>query len=214
DPAKWRTNIPTFARVEYDDVYPGIDLVWYGSQRQLEYDFVVSPGADPSAIRLHFTGTDRMELDAAGDLLLHVGAPGGVSPGGTLRQHKPLVYQDVNGSRQEVASRFVLEGQQVHFAVGAYDAGRPLVIDPVLSYSTYLGGSGSDEGYALAVDPATGDALLTGRTTSADFPTADPLQAVNRGSFDVFVTRLNAAGSALVWSTYLPASGFDSRAAL
>src|SRR5262249_44197930 len=131
DPAKWRTKIPTFPRVEYHDVYPGIALVWYGSQRQLECDFVVSPGADPSAIRLHFTGTDRMELDAAGDLLLHVGEPGGVSPGGTLRQHKPLVYQDVNGSRQEVASRFVLEGQQVDFAVEADDGGRPLVDHPV-----------------------------------------------------------------------------------
>src|SRR5262249_13406066 len=117
DPAQWRTNIHTYARVAYDEIYPGIDLVWYGSQRQLEYDFVVSPGADPSAIRLNVSGAEQIELDAAGDLLVHAGEQ-------TLRQHKPFVYQDVNGTRQEVASRFVLEGQQVRFAVAAYDTAR------------------------------------------------------------------------------------------
>ncbi len=219
DPAKWRTNVATFGRVEYDQVYPGIDLVWYGSQRQLEYDFVVAPGADPTQIRLRFAHADRIELDAAGDLLVHVGEPGGagasagragsVSDRSTLRQHKPFVYQTVGSTRQEVASRFVLEGQQVRFAVAAYDPARPLVIDPVLSYSTYLGGSGEDVGTALAVDPATGDVLLTGSTLSTDFPTADPLQASNGGVRDVFVARLNAAGSALVYSTYLGGSGGD-----
>ncbi len=202
DPAKWRTNIHTYARVEYDEVYPGIDLVWYGSQQQLEYDFVVSPGADPSAIRLNFTGTEHIELDTAGDLLVHASDQ-------TLRQHKPFVYQDVKGTRQEVASRFVLEGSQARFAVGAYDATLPLVIDPVLSYSTYLGGSSSDSGSDIAVDPASGDALVTGTTESFNFPTANPLQASNRGQTDVFVTRLNAAGSALVFSTYLGGIGSD-----
>ncbi len=203
DPAKWHTNVATFARVEYDDVYPGIDLVWHGSPRQLEYDFVAAPGADPTAIRLRFAHADRIELDAAGDLVLHTG-------GQELRQHAPVVYQDVGGQRQEVASRFVLEGQQVRFDVAAYDAGRPLVIDPVLSYSTYLGGSYTELGNALAVDPASGDALLTGHTQSTNFPTANPLQASNQGSEDVFVTRLNASGSALVFSTYLGGSGYDS----
>src|SRR5262249_28191917 len=110
--------------------------------------------------------------------------------------------------------RFVLEGGQVRFAVGAYDAGRPLVIDPVLSYSTYLGGSGDDYGYALAVDSASGDALVTGGTFSTNFPTANPLQASNRGSRDGFVTRLRADGSALVYSTYLGGSNEDSGYAL
>ncbi len=144
DPAQWHTGIATYGKVTYDDVYPGIDLVWYGSQQQLEYDFVVAPGADPSSICLGFAGAERVEIDAAGDLVLHLGDPGGVSPGSTLRQHAPFVYQELGGQRQEVASRFVLEGEQVRFALGAYDAGRPLVIDPVLSYSTYLGGRGRD----------------------------------------------------------------------
>ncbi len=210
DPTQWHTNIATFGRVAYDDVYPGIDVVYYGNQRQLEYDFIVSPGADPSAIRLNVSGAERLELDPAGDLLIHAGEPGGVSPGSTLRQHKPFVYQTVGSTRQEVASRFVLEGQDVRFAVGAYDAGRPLVIDPVLSSSTYLGGSGTDGGYAIAVDPATGDALVTGTTQSTDFPTTNPLQATHGGGIvDVFGTRLNAAGSALVFSTYLGGSSAD-----
>ncbi len=207
DPTKWHTNIATFARVEYDDVYPGIDLVWHGGQQQLEYDFVVTPGADPSVIHLNVSGAERLEIDAAGDLVVQAG-------GQELRQHKPFVYQEMGDTRREVASRFVLDGQQVRFAVGAYDAGRPLVIDPVLGYSTYLGGSGSDQGNGLAVDPASGDALVTGWTTSTDFPTANPLQASYRGLTDVFVTRLNAAGSALVFSTYLGGSGTDTGAAL
>ncbi len=207
DPAKWHTNVATFGRVEYDEVYPGIDLVWHGSQQQLEYDFVVSPGADPSQIRLHFAHADRVELDAAGDLLIHVGEPGGVSPGSTLRQHAPVVYQEEGDTRQEVASRFVLEGQQVRFAVGAYDAQLPLVIDPVLVYSTYLGGSRHDDVEGIAVDPATGDALLTGSASSTNFPTANALQPTNHGFGDVFVTRLRADGQALVYSTYLGGGG-------
>ncbi len=216
DPAQWHTNITTFGRVEYDEVYPGIDLAYYGNQRQLEYDFLVSPGADPNVIRLGFAGADRVELDGAGDLVLHLGEPGGVSPGSTLRQHAPVVYQEVGGQRREVASRFVLdeasggrESPEVRFAVGAYDVTRPLVIDPVLSYSTFLGGDSGDSGYGLAMDPVTGDALVTGAAYSADFPTASPLQLTNRGGFDLFVTRLSATGSALVFSTYLGGGGTD-----
>lgn len=200
--AKWHTNVATYARVEYDEVYPGIDLVYYGNQGQLEYDFVVAAGADPDMIQLGFSGAERLEIDAQGDLVLHAGDL-------QIRQHKPLVYQEVSGQRQEVASRFVLEGQQVRFAVGPYDASRPLVIDPVLSYSTYLGGNADDSGYAVAVDPATDDALVTGVTWSTNFPTANPLQASNRGRADVFVTRLNAAGSTLVYSTYLGGIAWD-----
>ncbi len=207
DPAQWHTNIATFGRVQYDEVYPGIDLVYYGNQRQLEYDFVVAPGADPSVIRLNVSGAERLEIDAAGDLLVTAG-------GQELLQHKPFVYQTVGDTRQEVASRFVLEGQQVRFVVAAYDAARPLVIDPVLSYSTYLGGSDWDYGSALAVDPATGDALLTGSTASTNFPTANPLQAGNRGSWDVFVTRLSSSGGALAFSTYLGGNGNDYGEAL
>src|SRR5262249_14239830 len=122
DPAQWHTNVSTFAKVEYQNVYPGIDLVYYGQQGQLEYDFVVAPGADPQVIHLGFTGAEQVTLDGRGDLVLHAG-------GRHLVQHKPVVYQEVNGTRQEVASRFVLDGGQVRFDVTAYDAARPLVID-------------------------------------------------------------------------------------
>ncbi len=207
DPAKWHTNIATFGRVEYDDVYPGIDLVWHGSQRQPEYDFVVAPGADPSPIRLRFAGAERVELDAAGDLVLRAG-------GQEFRQQAPVVYQEAGGQQQEVASRFVLDGGQVRFDVAAYDAGRPLVIDPVLSFSTYLGGSGSDAGRDIVVDPASGDVLLTGETSSPNFPTVNPFQSTYRGNTDAFVTRLRADGTALVYSTYLGGSGDEDRSTL
>src|SRR2546422_4147106 len=135
DPEKWRTNIPTYAQVKHKDVYPGGDLVYYGNQRQLEFDFIVGPGANPNAIRLEVEGADRLDVDAQGDLVLHVND-------GQLRLQKPAVYQAVKGIRQEVAGSYVLtDTNQVSFQVAAYDASRPLVIDPVLFYSTYLGGS-------------------------------------------------------------------------
>ena len=200
DPAKWHTNISTFGRVEYDEVYPGIDLVYYGNQQQVEYDFVVSPGTNPNTIRLNISGAERLELDAHGDLVMYAG-------GQQLRQHKPFVYQDAHGTRQEVASRFVLDDGQVRFDVGNYDAGRALVIDPVLSNSTYLGGSFIDSAFGLAVNPATGEVLLGGGTLSVNFPVVNPLQAVNRGDIDLFVSRLSADGSALLYSSYLGGRG-------
>ncbi len=202
DPAKWQSNVPTFARVEYDEVYPGIDLVYYGNPQQLAYDFVVAPGVDPSVIRLGFQGADALAVDAAGDLVLRAG-------GQELRQHAPVVYQQAGDARQEVASHFVLEGSQVCFAVGAYDAALPLVIDPVLSYSTYLGGSDSDGSYGIVVG-ADGGMFLTGFTDSGNFPTANPFQPAPRGGGDAFVTKLNASGTALVYSTYLGGNRYDT----
>ena len=135
DPAKWRTNIPTYAKVKYEGVYPGVDLVYYGNQGQLEYDFVVAPGADPGLVTLAFEGAREVHIDARGELVLGV-------EGGEVRQHKPVVYQEVAGVKQEVAGRYVMKGKrQVGFRVAAYDPSRPLIIDPVLVYSTYLGGS-------------------------------------------------------------------------
>jgi hypothetical protein len=192
DPKKWRTNVPTYAKVHYQNIYPGVDLLYYGNQRQLEYDFVVAPGADPQAITLHFEGADSLDVDAKGDLVLRTAA-------GELRLHKPLVYQETDGVRQEIAGGYVLKGkQQVSFQVAAYDASRPLVIDPVLSYSTYLGGSDSDAGYSIAVD-SSGNAYVTGYTSAADFPTTNPLQPMKGGdgvvmSSDAFITKLNAEG--------------------
>jgi hypothetical protein len=202
DPSQWHTNVPNFARVAYQGLYPGVDLVYYGNQRQLEYDFVVAPGASAGAIRLEFQGAESMALDAQGNLVLH-------TAGGDVVEQAPVLYQQSGGVRQAVPGRFVLEGDgQVGFAVGAYDASRPLIIDPVLSYSTYLGGSGGDSGLGIAVDGA-GNAYLTGRTTSTDFPTANPIQAALSGDGDAFVAKLNASGTALAYSTYLGGSGFE-----
>lgn len=143
DPSKWLTNVPNYGEVEYQNVYPGVNLVYYGNQGQLEYDFVLAPGADPGAIHLSVQGAQSASLDAQGDLVLH-------TAGGDVVQHAPVIYQSIGGQRQSVAGRFVLEGNgQVGFQVGAYDHSAPLVIDPVLVYSTYLGGSGDNRGYYL-----------------------------------------------------------------
>jgi hypothetical protein len=204
DPAKWRTNVPTYAKVHYQNVYPGIDLLYYGNQRQLEYDFTVAPGADPNKIVLDFKGADKIEIDAQGELVLH-------AAGGDIRQRKPVIYQEINGARHEIDGDYVLKGaNRVSFHVAAYDTSRPLIIDPVvLSYSTYLGGSGGDQGYGIAVD-ANGNAYVTGITASTNFPTTPGVFQLNViGGPHVFVTKLNPSGSALVYSTYLGGSGLD-----
>ncbi|HKS95644.1 MAG TPA: SBBP repeat-containing protein [Terriglobia bacterium] len=209
---QWRTGIPTFGRVRYRDVYPGVNLEYYGTRGQLEYDFLVSPGADPRAMALGIeTGSSRpLRIDSGGSLVIETAA-------GEIRMPKPVVYQTGMASkrqnRQSVEGRYVLKGEhKVGFEVGSYDSTRPLVIDPVLSYSTYLGGSRSDSGTGIAVD-SSGSAYVTGYTFSADFPTQDPAQAY-AGSTDAFVTKLNAAGSALIYSTYLGGSADDLAAAI
>src|SRR5216110_2859351 len=160
--AKWRTNVPTYAKVHYRAVYPGIDLVYYGNQRQLEYDFVVTPGADPNRIVLGFQGAERLEINAEGELVLH-------AAGEVIRQRVPVIYQEINGVRTKIEGRYVLkDAHRVGFQVAAYDPSRPLVIDPTLVYATYLGGGGGDVGHGIAVD-AAGAAYVTGFTGSADF---------------------------------------------
>jgi hypothetical protein len=192
DPSKWLTDVPNYGEVEYQNVYRGIDLVYYGNQGQLEYDFVLAPGADPNAIRLSVQGAQGVSLDAQGNLVLH-------AAGGDVVQHAPVVYQDVGGQRQAVTGQFVLDGNgQVAFQVGAYDRGAPLVIDPVLAYSTYLGGSSQEQSNGIAVDSA-GDTYITGETF-----TNSP-----RSTGEVFVAKLNASGTALVYTTYLGGSSDD-----
>jgi Beta-propeller repeat/Abnormal spindle-like microcephaly-assoc'd, ASPM-SPD-2-Hydin len=203
DPKKWRSDVQTFAKVKYEGVYPGIDLVYYGNQRELEYDFVVAPGADPHRIQLDLRGAKSIARDEQGDLVLQTGV-------GEVRWHKPVAYQEKNGTRQLVAARYaVTNTHEVRFEVARYDARRALYIDPLI-YSTYLGGSGYDVGLGIAVD-SSGNAYVTGYTTSANFPTKNPLQPANGGGSeeDAFVLKLNASGSALIYSTYLGGSSID-----
>ncbi len=205
DASQWRTNVPTYAQVRYAQVYPGVDLIYYGNQRQLEYDFVVAPGADPRAISLGFEGAGVVSLDPSGDLAMTLG-------GRTLYLRKPVVYQDINGERREVASRYTLAvsggaksdaRQAVSFEVGAYDSTRALVIDPVLSYATYLGRTGLDQAWDVAAD-AAGNIYVAGQTTSPTLWSAKALQPTYMGGQvgDAFVAKFNAAG-VLLYCSYI-----------
>jgi hypothetical protein len=200
DPTRWRSAVPHYAAVRYDNVYPGIDLRYHGARGSLEFDFVVAPGARPSDITLSFPEAARLELAPSGSLLVH-------GPAGTrVELARPLVYQQVAGERRRVAGEYFVSGKNVAFRVGAYDRKRPLIIDPVVVYSTLLGGTGWDEAYGIAVD-SSGRAYVAGHTTSADLPSATP-----SGGFDVFVARLSPNGTALEYITYLGGSGDDQAA--
>ena len=232
DPAQWRTQVPHYAKVRYAEVYPGIDLVYYGNPQQLEYDFVVAPGADPGLIQLAFTGVEGLEIDTAGNLILNVAD-------GRLVQQAPRIWQVIDGERLPVEGRYVLrqpDGERlafqpaaeesptlVGFQIAHYQPDLPLVIDPVvLSYSTYIGGISRETAYAIAVDNA-GHAYLTGETVSADFPvSADAAYPSPAGigdfgvaiHWDAFIVKLNADGTALDYATYLGGEGSDSGRAI
>ncbi|HEX7173950.1 MAG TPA: SBBP repeat-containing protein, partial [Pyrinomonadaceae bacterium] len=202
DERGWVTDVAGFGAVKYESVYPGVDLVYYGQQRQLEYDFRLDAGADPARIALHFEGAQTVALGAGGDLVLGTEV-------GEVRQRRPFIYQEIDGARREVAGGYKLLGEnRVAFEVGEYDQSRPLVIDPVLVYSTYLGGNDSDAGFGVAVD-AAGNAYVAGDTFSTDFPGPSPIQAAKDVSFDAFVLKLNPTGSGLVYATYLGGNGDD-----
>jgi hypothetical protein len=270
DPASWRTNVPTYASVRYKNVYPGVDLVYYGNHRQLEYDFVVSPGADPSRIEFEIQGATQIQLDAEGNLALQTSS-------GNLHFQSPAVYQESNGQRLTVYGSYILKDPtHVAFRLAQYDPSKPLVIDPVLVYGTYLGGSGADQASGIAVDgtgsvyiagytdsadfllttfgapstnanhvfvakfDSTGSNLVyadyiggngqdygiglaldsannvyvTGSTTSSNFPTAKPYQAVEPGSYSGFLSKISADGSSLSYSTYLGGNGVDQPASI
>lgn len=204
---EWKRDIEHFGKVRYAGVYPGIDLVYYGNQQQLEYDFIVAPGRDPDQIAMDFDGVDSLSLDGAGNLVLH-------TAGGVITQHKPVVYQDIAGARLPVEGRYqLLAGNRVGFALGRYDAAHPLVIDPILGYSTFLGGGGDDNVSALALD-AAGNLYVAGTTASINFPLKGAVQASNAGLADAFVSKFNPDGSGLVYSTYLGGGGDDFGLAL
>lgn len=210
DPIQWRSDIPTYAQVRYQDVYPGVSVVYYGTPGRLEYDLVVAPGADPKVIALDFQGTNKIKLDAQGNLRLLIA-------GGEVLLGKPRIYQMTTaGRRKSIPGGYVLKADgHVGFQVAEYDRHQPLIVDPVLSYSTYLGGAGYDSGTAIAVD-ASGNAYVTGFTRSSNFPvTAGSFQTIcgtsgtcNGYFWDAFVTKLSATGS-IVYSTYLGGSGND-----
>ncbi|HEY3028278.1 MAG TPA: SBBP repeat-containing protein [Pyrinomonadaceae bacterium] len=202
DRTKWRPDIPRFKGVRYSQVYQGIDLVYYGaSQRQLEYDFVISPGANPERIRLSFEGADHVTLNEAGELVLTI-------KGGEIIQHAPVVYQEANGAKQTVAGHYALmSSDEVGFEVGEYDRSKPLVIDPQLIYATYYGGTDVDSGEGIAVD-SFGNAYVAGETESPDLPFETLIHnQFNPGGsspgLDAFVVKFNASGTDIIYATYL-----------
>src|SRR5207249_8801556 len=237
DPKKWRTDVPTYGKVKYEGVYPGIDLIYYGNQRQLEYDFVVAPGADPKAITLEIENRNskiearqskiqkpvlsaakdrKSKIDSNGDLVVE-------AEGGEVRFHKPVVYQptvDAANPKSKIQNRKLLDGRyiltadkRVRFEIPRYDKNRPLVIDPTLSYSTYLGGASFDDAYGIALD-ASGNAYVAGLTQSSPFPTTSgAFQTASPGGSNAFVCKFSPAGS-LLYSTYLGGTNTDQALAI
>lgn len=197
EPSRWRSGVPTFARVSYDDVLPGVDVTYHGSNvGRLEYDFIVAPRADPDVIRIVFSG---------GDLALRDGSLAVTTAHGEVIQDAPVLYQTIAGQRVPVSGAFSIVGNEVGFEVGPYDRRYPLVIDPTLAYSTYLGGLDGETAQDIAVD-ASGAAYVVGRTSSAGFPTVAAFSSSMNGAGDALVTKLAPNGSALVYSTYLGGS--------
>ena len=242
DPKKWRTKVPNYAKVKYANVYPGVDLVYYGNQRQLEYDFVVQPGVDPRSIQLAINSDEQigsrqkavgseiepqsqsaidnrkssirapLRIDGNGDLVVRI------DDDGDVRLHKPVVYQvNRQGVRVYLDGRYIFAPakskienpkSKIHFAIAAYDRSRPLVIDPVLAYSTYFGGSVDEGIFGITWDPE-GNFYVAGETSSPDFPILNGFQPTLGGSYDGFVSKFDPTGTKLLYSTYLGGSQFD-----
>lgn len=211
DPQKWKRDIPTYSEVIYREVYPGVDIKFYGNNRYLEYDVIVRSGADPARVRMVLEGVDSLRITDSGDMELGL-------EGGILLHKKPYIYQEIGGKRIEVAGKFRLfdtesiEGYQLAYGFdigeGEYNNRYPLIIDPSLEFSTYLGGSLYDDGHGITID-GSGNVYVIGDTASTNFPTSTPLQAANGGGEDVFITKINSSGTGLVFSTYLGGSAND-----
>jgi hypothetical protein len=206
DPSKWQTNLCTYGQVRYRNVYPGIDLIYYGNHQQLEYDFAVAPGVNPNAIQFEIQGASQTSIDGQGNLVLG-------ATNSNLRFQSPVVYQESNGQRTPVMGSYVMkDASHVGFQLASYDQSKPLVIDPVLAYSTYLGGSGTDQATGLAVD-STGSVYITGYTDSADFPLAAPASLPTSANH-AFVAKLDPTGLNLLYADYIGGSGDDYGVAL
>ena len=198
DPEKWVKDVTRYGKVQYKNLYPGIDLVFYGNQNELEYDFIVASGVNPDIIRLGFTGADKLSVNQQGDLLIH-------TPAGRVLQKKPLVYQTRNNQKEFITGSYLLlDKQTIGFDLGRYDPDLPLIIDPVLDYTTYVGGSDQDNGTRIAIDQK-GYIYITGYTFSTDFPSG----AVLGSNISSFITKLTPDGTSVVFSLYLGGSGID-----
>lgn len=207
DKTKWRSNIPTYGALTYKDVYKNIDIKFYGNNREIEHDVIVRPGGDPSMVIFAYKGAQGLKINKSGDLVVSLKR-------GNIIERKPVIYQEIHGERVAVEGSYkILKMEEAGlfsygFTVASYDGTKDLVIDPVLSYSTYLGGLSVDHGLAIAVDN-TGAVYVTGYTASLDFPLAGSIQGVIGGGIDVFITKINASGSAVIYSTYLGGTGDD-----
>ena len=207
DPKRWRIGLTTWERVRYPDVYPGIDVVYYGNQQQLEFDLVLKPGADPQAIRMKIGGGSKLSIDDSGALIINTAGAD------DLKIQLPKIYQEVNGKKKTISGRYAIQGRdEVAFHLDSYDRARPLVIDPTIVYSTLFAGN-SNSSTSIGVD-SSGNILLAGSTYQTDFPAVNAIQAALAGSEDAFVAKINSAGTALVYSTYLGGSNYDQFNAL
>ncbi len=203
DPSKWQSAVNRYRKVSYSEVYPGVNLTFHGEQRLLEFDFLVAPRANAESIRFNVSGAKQVSTDASGNLVLS-------SAIGDVVLHKPVAYQKKNNTQEPVDSRFIVANNSVGFELGSYDHSRELIIDPSVTYATYLGGSAEDDAYGIAID-GSGSAYVTGQTASSNFPVVSgDYSTTYKAGFDVFVSKLSADGTTLEYSTYVGGSADDS----
>ena len=219
DASRWRAGVPTFAQVRVENVYPGVNVVYYGNRQKLEYDFNLAAGVSPSAIGLRFDGAEKVSVDAQGGLVISLRS-------GEVVQHPPVAWQTVRGTRQEIAASYkILDAHTAAFVLGDYDRSQPLVIDPVLTYSSYFGGNYGDTGWAIAVNPVDGSIYVAGQTFSTKnsnspsqtFSTPGAFQTTYAGgkiTGDAFVARFDQTGTNLIYATYLGGTGNDGASSL
>jgi hypothetical protein len=206
-PSQWLVGIPQYSRVKQKSLYPGIDLVYYGNRGNLECDFVVASGSDPRSLVFRVDGANHIQLSDSGDLFVQTNA-------GSIRLAKPIIYQERQGGRRNVEGRFIVRtDHEIGLAVGKYDAHSPLIVDPVLSFSTLIGANNGTQVLGVGVDSGK-NVYITGTTFATNYPVVGPFQATNHGYTDVFVTKLNPAGNKILYSTYLGSSGFDNATAI
>jgi beta propeller repeat protein len=206
DPARWRTNLPTYSDIRYQDLYPGITLTYAGQAGRLKGTYTVAPGADPARIRWRYTGASNVAVDAQGNLQIDV--PAASAHSARLTEAAAVAWQETPAGRVPVSARYTLAADgAIGFALGAYDRARPMIIDPTLTYATYLGGSSADNAYSVAVDGA-GAVYVAGTTSSSNFPTVNPYQG-DQPLADAFITKIDPAGATVVYSTYLGGGGTD-----